>query len=174
MQQRKESTVLTGQSTQHQVMTPAMTLLFAISGGGAVGNLYLAQPLLDFIAHSLHTSAGAAGILMTATQMGYAAGILLIVPLGDVRNRRLLISLMMLLAAVSLVGCAVAPSMDVLLAAMAAVGLTSIAGQILIPLAGDLAEEAQRGRIVGTVAAGILTGILVSRTISGVVAGAVG
>jgi predicted MFS family arabinose efflux permease len=70
-------------------MTRGLTLLFAVAAGVAVGNLYLAQPLLDFIAHDLHASAASAGWLVTATQIGYAAGILLIVPLGDVRNRSL-------------------------------------------------------------------------------------
>ncbi|MBK0297060.1 MFS transporter, partial [Bacillus sp. S34] len=68
-------------------MTPARTLLFAVAGGAAVGNLYWAQPLLDEIASSLGTSAAVAGLLVTLTQIGYALGILLVVPLGDVLDR---------------------------------------------------------------------------------------
>lgn len=155
-------------------MTQRLNLLFAVAAGAAVGNLYLAQPLLDLIARDLDASSASAGWLVTATQIGYAAGILLIVPLGDVRNRRHLIPVMMLLAAAALVLCALAPSMAVLLVAVATVGVTTVAGQILAPLAGDLADDTSRGRVVGIVVSGILTGILVSRTVSGLIADAVG
>jgi predicted MFS family arabinose efflux permease len=151
-------------------MSRRLTLLFAIAGGAAVGNLYWAQPLLDDIAHDLHASASSAGWLITATQVGYAVGILLIVPLGDVRSRRHLIPLVMLCAAVALVLCALAPSLGVLLVAISLLGVTTVAGQILAPLAGDLVGDADRGRVVGTVVSGILTGILVSRTVSGLIA----
>ena len=155
-------------------MTRRLTWLFAVASGAAVGNLYWAQPLLDFIARDLHASPTTAGWLVTATQVGYATGILLIVPLGDVRNRRRLVPVVMLCAAVALALCALAPSMGLLMLAITALGITTVAGQILVPLAGDLAGEARRGRVVGTVASGILTGILVSRTISGLVADAAG
>ena len=95
-------------------------------------------------------------------------------PLGDVLVRRRLIPVIMTCAAVALVGCALAPSFAVLLLAITALGLTTVAGQILTPLAGDLADDAHRGRVVGTVVSGLLTGILVSRTISGLVADAAG
>lgn len=147
-----------------------LTLLFAIAGGAAVANLYWAQPLLDFIAGDLDTSTSVAGWLVTATQIGYALGILLIVPLGDVLDRRRLVPLMTLLGAVALVGCALAPSIGVLLVAITALGATTVSGQILTPLAGDLAEDARRGQVVGTVASGMLIGILLSRTLSGLVA----
>jgi len=111
---------------------------------------------------------------VTATQVGYAAGILLVVPLGDVVNRRRLIPAMMACAAVALVGCALAPSFGLLLIAITVLGLTTVAGQLLTPLAGDLADDAQRGQVVGIVVSGILTGILVSRTLSGLIADAAG
>ncbi|HEX8345852.1 MAG TPA: MFS transporter [Actinoplanes sp.] len=155
-------------------MTPRLTLLFAVAGGAAVGNLYWAQPLLDLIAQDLHASTATAGWLITATQLGYAAGILLLVPLGDVLDRRRLVPIMMLCAAAALAACAVAPSIGVLLVASTALGLTTVSGQILTPLAGDLADDSERGRVVGTVVSGILIGILVSRTISGLVADAAG
>ncbi|ODU04389.1 MAG: MFS transporter [Pseudonocardia sp. SCN 72-86] len=155
-------------------MTRGLTFLFAVAGGVAVGNLYWAQPLLDFIADDLHAPKALAGWLVTATQVGYAAGILLIVPLGDVVDRRRLVPLMMGCSAVALVACALAPSIGFLLVATALVGVTTVAGQILSPLADDLAEPAARGRVVGAVLAGLLTGILASRTISGLVAGVAG
>lgn len=151
-------------------MTPGLTLLFAVASGAAVGNLYWAQPLLDAIAHDFDAAPAEAGWLVTATQLGYAVGILLIVPLGDVLDRRRLIAVMMLASVVVLLACALAPSFGFLLVALCLLGVTTIAGQILTPLAGDLAEDRQRGRVLGTVVAGILTGILASRTISGLVA----
>ena len=156
------------------VMTRGLTFLFAVAGGAAVGNLYWAQPLLDFIADDLHAPTAVAGWLVTATQVGYAIGILLIVPLGDVVDRRRLIPLMMLCATAALVACALAPSIGFLLGAIAVLGVTTVAGQILAPLAGDLSDVAVRGRVVGTVVSGMLTGILLSRTISGLVAGFAG
>jgi predicted MFS family arabinose efflux permease len=155
-------------------MTRSLTVVFAVAAGAAVGNLYWAQPLLALIGRDLHVGPATAGLLVTFTQIGYASGILLIVPLGDVRDRRRLICTVMLCATGALVVCAVAPSFEVLLAAMAALGLTTVSGQILIPLAGDLADDHERGRVVGIVVSGAITGILVSRTISGLLAGAAG
>ncbi|WP_205752737.1 MFS transporter [Cryptosporangium phraense] len=157
-----------------QPISRGLTLLFAIAGGAAVGNLYWAQPLLDFIADDLHASTAVAGWLVTATQVGYASGILLIVPLGDVLDRRRLVPVMLLCAAVALTACALAPSFGTLLVAITALGVTTVAGQILTPLAGDLADDAHRGRVVGTVVSGLLVGILISRTISGLVASVAG
>ena len=156
--------------SKHPTMTTGLTLLFAVAGGAAVGNLYWAQPLLDAIAADLHASGAAAAWLVTATQLGYAAGIVLIVPLGDVVDRRKLVVGMMLASVGALALCAVAPSMAFLLFAVTLLGISTVAGQILTPLAGDLADNARRGRVVGTVVAGILTGILASRTISGLIA----
>jgi predicted MFS family arabinose efflux permease len=155
-------------------MTRGLTLLLAVTGGVAVGNLYWAQPLLEVIARDLHVSNGAAGWLVTATQLGYALGILLIVPLGDRLDRRRLTPLMLVCSAVALLACAAAPTFGTLLVAITLLGLTTVAGQIVAPLAGDLADDDERGRIVGTVISGMLTGILVSRTVSGLVADATG
>ena len=151
-----------------------LTFLFAVAAGAAVGNLYWAQPLLDLIADDLGAPTADAGWLVTTTQLGYAVGILLVVPLGDVTNRRRLVPLSMLAAAVALGLCALAPSFGFLVAALGLVGLLTVGGQLLTPLAGDLATDADRGAVVGTVVSGILTGILLSRTVSGFVADAFG
>ncbi|QHC56864.1 MFS transporter [Rathayibacter tanaceti] len=151
-----------------------LTFLFALAGGAAVGNLYWAQPLLDVIAADLRTGTAAAGWLVTATQLGYAVGVLLFVPLGDVLDRSRLVPIAVLASAVALAASALAPTFAVLVVTLAAVGLTTVSGQILAPLAGDLADDASRGRVVGTVVSGILSGILVSRTLSGLVAGVAG
>ncbi|MFC9912880.1 MFS transporter [Streptomyces sp. NPDC059862] len=151
-------------------MTPARTLIFAIAAGLAVGNLYWAQPLIEIIASSLDVPSSSAATLVTVTQVGYALGIFLLVPLGDVLNRRRLIPLVLALSAAMLLGAALAPTFPLLLAALGGVGLTTVGAQLLVPLASELAEPERRGRVVGAVASGILIGILLSRTISGLVA----
>ncbi len=163
-----------GATVEHHGISPTLTALFAVAGGVAVGNLYWAQPLLANIARSLGVTPATAGLLVTVTQVGYGAGVFLIVPLGDSLERRRLIPVMLILSTIALAASAVAPTFGLLLLALGAVGLTTITGQLLLPLAGDLARDDQRGRVVGIVASGILTGILASRTISGVVADALG
>jgi predicted MFS family arabinose efflux permease len=155
-------------------MTPARTALFALAAGLAVGNLYLAQPLIRVIAQAFGARSSDAGMLVTATQVGYALGIFLVVPLGDVLDRRKLIPGILCGAAGMLLGAAMAPTYATLLAALAGVGLTTVSAQLLAPLASELAEPGQRGRVVGTISAGGLTGILLSRTVSGIAADLLG
>jgi len=147
-----------------------LTLLFAFVGGAGVGNLYWAQPLLGDIAAELGVVPGTAGLLVTLTQIGYALGVFFVVPLGDTRNRKRVIPAIMICCSLSLAGCVLAPNFALLLSTLALVGFTNVAGQMLLPLAGDLATDEQRGRVLGTVASGLLTGILLSRTVSGIVA----
>ncbi|MRH98221.1 MFS transporter [Agrobacterium tumefaciens] len=149
-----------------------LALLFAIAGGIAVGNLYWAQPLLSEIAAALQVSAGTVGLLVTLTQIGYAVGVLLIVPLGDMLQRRALIPGVMACSAVALLGGALSPGFVALATSLATVGMTTVAGQLLTPLAGDLATPEERGKVVGTIVSGLLAGILLSRTVSGVLADA--
>lgn len=163
----------TASSTQPSTrtgMTRGLTLLFAIAGGAAVGNLYWAQPLLDLIARDLGVSTGSAGLIVTVTQVGYALGVFFLVPLGDIVNRKRVIPALMLLAAVFLAATAVAPTFNVLLVTLALIGATTVAGQFLTPLAGDLASDDQRGRVLGGVASGLMLGLLISRAFSGIVA----
>src|SRR3954451_5861975 len=149
------------------VMGSELVWLLALVGGFAVGNLYWAQPLPGVISGDFGVSTGTAATLVTVTQIGYAIGIVLLVPLGDVVNRRRLIPLMLVLSAVALLACAAAPTFTTLLVAIALLGVTTIAGQVVVPLAGDLADDASRGRVVGTVMTGFLAGTIVSRTLSG-------
>jgi predicted MFS family arabinose efflux permease len=155
-------------------MRRGLTFLFAVAAGAAVANLYWAQPLLGLIAADLDVTTATAGLLVTATQIGYAVGILFLVPLGDILDRRRLVPALMLCAAGALGLCALAPSFGVLLVAITVLGLTTVSGQLLTPLANDLADDDRGGSAVGTVVAGILTGILASRTISGLVADVAG
>jgi predicted MFS family arabinose efflux permease len=135
-----------------------------------VANLYYAQPLLHVIARDLGVSSGAAGLLVTASQIGYAAGIVLLVPLGDLLDRRRMVSRMLVVAAIGLAAAAAAPSFAVLAAAMGVIGVTSVVAQVLVPLAGSLAAEHERGKVVGDVMSGLLLGILLARTAAGLIA----
>ena len=146
-----------------------LVVLLAVACGATVANLYYAQPLLDTIARALKVSSGTAGLLVTATQFGYVAGLLVIVPLGDLLQRRKLVSRLLLLDAVALAAAAAAPSLGVLAAALAVVGISSVAAQVLVPFASALAAEDERGRVVGRVMSGLLLGILLARTVAGFV-----
>ena len=148
--------------------------LFALASGVAVANLYYAQPLLGAIASSLHVPEATASLLLFCTQIGYAAGILLFVPLGDVRDRRRLVPTMMGIASLALLGCAFAPTFYLLAVAIVIVGLTTVAGQILVAFTADLSVEGSRGRAVGTVVGGLLVGIVAARFLGGVIGGALG
>ncbi|MFG1885754.1 MFS transporter [Micromonospora sp. NPDC049102] len=128
-----------------------LTFLLSVAAGAAIANLYWVQPLLSFIAEDLDAPTATAGWLVTATQIGYAVGVLLLVPLGDILDRRRFVPVMFLASAVALLLCALAPSIGVLLVALGVLGVTTISGQVLTPLAGDLAGDAHRGRIVGVV-----------------------
>src|SRR3954451_21177852 len=151
-------------------MPGRLVALLAVACGATVANLYYAQPLLDTIARELHVSPGVAGLLVTATQAGYVTGLLFIVPLGDLLQRRTLVARLLVLDAVALAAAAFAPAFGVLAAALAVVGVTSCAAQILVPFASTLARDEERGRVVGRVMSGLLLGILLARTVSGVVA----
>lgn len=151
-------------------LSPAVVRLLAVACGAAVANLYYAQPLLDTIARAFDVSAGTAGLIITASQLGYAAGLVFVVPLGDLVHRRRLVCRLLLVTAVGLLLTAVAPSIGVLAAALAVVGVTSVVAQVLVPLASELADEDDSGRVVGVVMSGLLIGILVARTVSGLIA----
>lgn len=152
-------------------MTALLAVLFAICSGLAIGNLYWAQPLLVQITNGFGLSPASGGLLITATQIGYAIGILFIVPLGDFLRRKRLISIVMSLSIVALVACALSPSFIILSLSLFSMGVVTISGQVILPLAGDLCKEEERGHIVGIVASGITTGILFSRFASGIIAG---
>ena len=153
------------------VMTKFLAILFAICSGLAIGNLYWAQPLLVQIMTGFGLPAANGGFLVTATQIGYAMGILLILPLGDFVRRKRMISLVMGLSIIALVSCALAPSFTILALSLFSMGLVTISGQVILPLAGDLSREDERGHIVGIVSSGITAGILFSRFASGIIAG---
>lgn len=148
-------------------MKKSTLLLFAIAGGFAVGNLYFIQPLLAEISADLGTTAAQNGWLVTAVQLGYAAGIVFLLPLGDVRSRKIFVPIMVTLAGLAQFAVGSSTSYVALIIALFLVGFTTISGQILIPLTNELSDESHRGRNVSFVVSGILIGILGARTISG-------
>jgi len=143
--------------------------LLTIATGASVANLYYNQPLLSAIARTFHATPRAAGAIATLTQAGYAVGLLLFVPLGDIVERRRLITLLLCLVAVALLVVGLGPTLSVVMVASFAVGVTTVVPQLLLPFAAGLAPPAMRGRIVGQVVSGLLVGILAGRAVSGVV-----
>ncbi|HEV2637055.1 MAG TPA: MFS transporter [Actinocrinis sp.] len=159
-------------------LTPArlrqIILVLAIACGMAVANIYYAQPLLAPIASAFGVSQGQAALVVTLTQLGYALGMLLLLPLGDLLENRALASRTLLVTALALAGAGLSPYFGLFLAASVLVGMTSVVAQILVPYAAHLAPEHERGKVVGTVMAGLLLGILLARTVSSLVAAAWG
>ncbi len=155
-------------------MTRSMVVLFAVACGISVANLYYAQPLLPLISRQFHVGSGTADLAVTAAQVGYGIGLALIVPLGDILIRRRLVPGILVVAALALFTASAAPDIVVLLGAVAVAGITSVSAQILVPFAASLASEQDRGRVVGTVMSGLLIGILLARTFSGLIAEAAG
>lgn len=155
-------------------MSKGLVALFAVATGQAVASNYLAQPLLHTISRDMHVSSGVAGLIVTSAQIGYAAGLILLLPLGDLFERRRLITVLALITAAGLCAAALAPNAGFFMAAAALVGVTSVMAQILVPFAATLSPDSERGRVVGTVMSGLLLGILLARTVSGVVAQAAG
>ncbi|NEW06716.1 MFS transporter [Paenibacillus sp. SYP-B3998] len=145
-----------------------LTLLFAIACGLAVANIYYAQPLLDTLASEFGITRSSVGIVITVTQICYALGLLLLVPLGDLLNRRRLIAGQMLFSVLALIAVGTATTSTMLLIGMATVGLLAVVTQVLVAFAAALAAPAERGRVVGLVTSGVVIGILLARTVAGV------
>ena len=153
-----------------QGLSPTLILLMSVASGLAVASNYYAQPLLDTIARAFNLSASSAGFIVTAAQLGYAAGLLFLVPLGDMFERRMLIVSMTLLAAGGMLITASSQSLTMMIVGTALTGLFSVVAQILVPLAATLASPEKRGKVVGTIMSGLLLGILLARTVAGLLA----
>ena len=153
-----------------QGLSPALILLMSVATGLAVASNYYAQPLLDTIARAFNLSASSAGFIVTAAQLGYAAGLLFLVPLGDMFERRMLIVSRTLLAAGGMLITASSQSLTMMIVGTALTGLFSVVAQILVPLAATLASPEKRGKVVGTIMSGLLLGILLARTVAGLLA----
>lgn len=154
-----------------QGLSPALILLMSVATGLAVASNYYAQPLLETIARHFSLSASSAGFIVTAAQLGYAVGLLFLVPLGDMFERRAMIVSMTLLAAGGMLITASSQSLSMMILGTALTGLFSVVAQILVPLAATLASPEKRGKVVGTIMSGLLLGILLARTVAGLLAG---
>jgi predicted MFS family arabinose efflux permease len=151
-------------------IAPGMVLLLAIAAGAIVANLYYAQTLVGPIAQATGLSTESAGLIVTLTQIGYTLGLLFIVPLADLLENRRLIVGGLLFTAVALLVAAVSTSAWAFLAAALAIGLGSVAAQILVPFAAHLSKEATRGQTVGKVVSGLLLGIMLARPAASLIA----
>ncbi len=154
-------------STPTPPLSRWLTLLMAVATGIAVASNYYNQPLLHTIAQRFDLSYTQAGSIVTTAQLSYAAGLLLLVPLGDLLERRRLIVTMSVIAAAGLALSATATNLTWLLVGTAMTGLFSVVAQVLVPFAATLAAPEQRGRAVGTVMSGLILGILLARTVAG-------
>lgn len=160
--------------TARRPLSGRLVAIFAVASGLSAANLYYAQPLLHTIAGALHCGSGVAGLVVTASQIGYAVGLAFLVPVGDIISRRRAAPAVLVITAAALVASALAPTITVLIALAVVVGLGSVAAQILIPFAASLADDDSRGQVVGTVMSGLLLGILLARTLAGLIAGTAG
>lgn len=151
-------------------MSRLLVALLAVTSGATAANLWYIAPLLNEVADDLDTTRAAAGLLVTAVQGGYVLGLALLVPLGDLHERRRLITRVLIGTALAAAACAAAPSVGWLAAALVLLGLTACVAQIVVPLSSLLAGPQERGQVVGTVMSGLLIGVLLARTVSGLIA----
>jgi predicted MFS family arabinose efflux permease len=148
--------------------------ILTVAAGLGAANLYYAQPLAAMMAGSLGVSQRAIGLVLMASQLGYALGMILLVPLGDARERRSLMVATAAAAGLALFLVAASPGYGALAATSLVLGFASSLPQMAVPFAVGLVEPAERGRAIGNVMGGLLMGILLSRTASGMLAGAIG
>ena len=140
-----------------------LILVMAAACAIVVANIYYVQPIVGIISRDYGLSVALSGVLVTVTQLGYAAGLLFIVPLGDIVENKTLIVVLLAMLVAALVVAVIAPNAAVFLAASLAIGIAASTVQVIVPFAGHLASDATRGRVVGSVVSGLLLGIMLSR-----------
>jgi predicted MFS family arabinose efflux permease len=150
-------------------LSKAQVLFMAVCTGLIVANLYYCQPLIVLIAREFGITEESAGTITYLTQGGYAVGLFFMVPLGDKLERKGQIMATTLASVVALIAAATAKSFLLLQIASLLIGITSIVPQLILPLAASLSHEKERGKVVGTIMSGLLIGILLSRTLSGII-----
>ncbi|KAA0701173.1 MFS transporter [Neorhizobium sp. P12A] len=151
-------------------ISPWLTFMFAAACGLVAANLYYGQPLAGPISRELGFSPAATGLIVTLTQIGYGLGLLLIVPLGDLLENRRLVLVLTVVSAIALIGASISTTPGIFLLASLCIGLSSVAVQVLVPFAANMAPDASRGRVVGNVMSGLLCGIMLARPFASFVA----
>jgi predicted MFS family arabinose efflux permease len=151
-------------------LSRGLTLLFAVACGTAVANVYFAQPLLVTLGRDFSIGTATVGAIVTLTQVGYGLGLFFLVPLGDLLDRRRLVVTQLLLLAAALTAVGTAGNAALLLVGLTSVGLLAVVTQTLVAFAASLAAPEERGKVVGLVTSGVVTGILFARSVSGLLA----
>ena len=144
----------------------ALLTVFAIAVGALIANLYYAQPIVGRIADEIGLSEGVAGSISSVTQIGYGLGLFLLVSLADLVENRRLVLCTLSLTVLSLIGVACSTGAISFFLASFLIGLCATGAQVLLPFAAQLVPEERRGRIVGNIMAGVLTGIMLARPIA--------
>ena len=155
---------------QHRGLLPFL----GMASGASVATIYYNQPLLLEMSRTFHVTSGQIGSVAVATQLGYAVGILLFVPMGDVTERRGLIVKLFAAVSLALLVAGVAPTLGTMVAASIVIGMTAAVTHVIVPIAPELVEPHESGRAIGTVMTGLVLGILLARTASGWISAALG
>ncbi|EKN3599205.1 MFS transporter [Yersinia enterocolitica] len=163
-------TASTHTESAEKTLSGSKVLMLATGAGLSVASIYYSQPLLGVMGSDLHASVGVVGLVPTLTQIGYALGILLLAPLGDRHDRRIIILLKGILLTAALLFSGFVPGINALLVTSFVIGIAATMAQDIVPASATLVSAAQRGKTVGTVMTGLLLGILLSRVLSGFVA----
>lgn len=151
-----------------------LIMLMSVASGVSAANLYYSQPLLEEFSRFFNVSSTMIGIAAMLIQIGYALGLVFLVPLGDIKERRDLIITMLFCSTIALLSLSLASNIWWLIVSSLLVGLTSITPMLIVPLAAHLAKPVERGRVIGNVMSGLLIGILLSRVFSGIIGSTLG
>jgi predicted MFS family arabinose efflux permease len=162
---------ISGMTTSIKSVPSAPLSFLGLACAVGVSTMYYNQPLLLEMGRTYGATAGRTGFVAVATQIGYAVGLVLFVPLGDVLERRGLMMRMYAAVAIALLFVAIAPSLQLLIAGSVLIGMFASVTHVALPIAPDLVSHEQRGGAIGTVMTGLLLGILLARTFSGWVSG---
>lgn len=158
------------ENQETRTVSRALVWLMAIGAGVGVANVYYIQPAIPLVQTSLGITTEKASFVPAVSQFGYAAGMLLLAPFGDIMDRKLLVLIKLVLLTAALLATAAAPSLSILLATSLLLGLLSSVGQDFVPVIASMATDNTRGRMIGLITTGLLSGILLSRTLGGIVA----
>ena len=174
MKTNAADTIAAAATTPTQYLSKSLLWIMAIAAGISVANIYYNQPLLAQMQATFGVDARVIGWVPTLTQIGYAVGMLLIVPLGDMLQRKRLVVLFSAIAAAGALAIGISPSVAVLFPASFLFGVATMTPQLLLPFAASLAEPKEKGRVIGFMVSGILLGILLARTVAGFLGAAYG